>query len=514
MAAMQTARLKMTRDLRTTFFLIVASFSAILALGSSYYVSSINGNDRNPGTSKDNAWASLDAVNNREFNAGDQILFETGSVFKGQLRLESSGALGNLIRVGKYGDGPKPRIEAEGRFDEAILVRNSEYIEIADLEVTNFGDERKVKRAGVRISIHNFGTARQITLRNLYVHDVNGVNYKKISQEEFTETTGITCDNSGTHTPSRYDGLLIENCRLLRTDRDGIATRSTHKDRESNWFPNLNVVIRGNVIEDIGGDGIVVRGCDGALIERNLVMKGNQRCPDYAAGIWPHSCDNTVIQFNEVCFLKGTLDAMAFDSDGNCRNTTIQYNYSHDNEGGFFMVCGGKSNIGNVIRYNISQNDRHRLIYITGAMRDIEIYNNVVYIGEGIEAWAVWPGGGKNGYASDVRFANNIFYFEGEGKYNFGEMDYLVLENNAFYGNHVDLPVGKRRVEQDPLFKDAGSGGMGFDSLEGYQLQGDSPLAKAGIPIDNNGGRDFWGNQVLNGRIPSIGAFQIAAQSD
>ena len=60
---------------------------------------------------------------------------------------------------------------------------------------------------------------------------------------------------------------------------------------------------------------------------------------DYAAGIWPWDCDNSIIQFNEVSGVKGTKDGQAFDSDYRCRNSLFQYNYSHDNEGGFMLIC-------------------------------------------------------------------------------------------------------------------------------------------------------------------------------
>ena len=81
------------------------------------------------------------------------------------------------------------------------------------------------------------------------------------------------------------------------------------------------------LIEDVPGDGIVPIGCDGALIEYNLMRNCPGTLPhsEAAAGFWPWSCDNTVMQFNEVSDHKAPWDAQGFDSDYNCRNTTIQY---------------------------------------------------------------------------------------------------------------------------------------------------------------------------------------------
>ena len=75
------------------------------------------------------------------------------------------------------------------------------------------------------------------------------------------------------------------------------------------------MIIRGNLLEDIGGDGIKLWGSNGALVEHNVLRGGRMRCKDAAAGIWPWDCDDTVIQFNEVCGMKGTVDGQGFDSD-------------------------------------------------------------------------------------------------------------------------------------------------------------------------------------------------------
>ena len=86
----------------------------------------------------------------------------------------------------------------------------------------------------------------------------------------------------------------------------------------------------------------------------------------YNAGIWPWSTDNSLFQLNEAAFTRTTQDGQGFDSDYNSSNTKFQYNYSHDNEGGFLLICSPvkrnqEDNIGNsgtVVRYNISRNDR------------------------------------------------------------------------------------------------------------------------------------------------------------
>lgn len=360
---------------------------AAASSANTYFIDSQVGNDRNAGTSPDQAWQTLEQINKVTFQPGDQILVKTGTRYEGHLAPKGSGREGQPIVLQTYGEGPKPLIEGLVREPETLLLYNVEHWEVRDLEITNLWEERQANLAGVRVKLDNFGTAHHIHLKNLTVRDVNGSFMKKEGGG-----TGITCDNGGDQVKSRFDGLLIENCHLIRTDRDGIALRSEHKTRDDGWFPSLNVVIRKNLLEDIGGDGVVPRGCEGALVEHNVLRGGRTRCDDYAAGIWLHSSDNTVIQFNEVSGMVGTKDGQGFDSDYNCRNTLIQYNYSHDNDGGFILVCnsgtGLPTNMGNqgtVVRYNISQNDGHRIFYITGPVRNVQIYNNTIYTGKHLD---------------------------------------------------------------------------------------------------------------------------------
>ncbi len=488
-----------------------------------YYVDSEHGNDHSEGTTPDNAWKTLSRVNDTLFAPGDRILFKAGGRFSGQLAPRGSGTARAPITVDVFGQGVNPRIEAGGRFHEALFLKNQDYWEINNLELTNTGLTREKFQYGVRVAAWDFGTMRHIHLKNLFVHDVNG----SLTKEDRGEGHGIIWENGGGKIPSRFDDLLIEACHLLRTDRNGICGYSENSNRD-NWFPSLNVVIRNNLLEDIGGDGIKVWGCNGALVEHNRLFGANRRAPDYSAGIWPWSSDNTLIQSNEVTGVAGTRDGQAFDSDGNCQGTVFQYNYSHDNEGGFMLICSaGKwtlpsmvPNTGTVVRYNISQNDRARTFHISGPVKSVTIYNNDFFVKENLAVpiflftdWNGWPDG--------VFVANNIFYVEGRARYShgtgrnddgayqdapgFGSATRIKFENNAYYGNHENRPSDPKSMTADPMLLDPGDGTTGLDSLEGYKLKVNSPCIRAGVPIPKSGGRDFWGH-VVESDHPSIGA--------
>ena len=44
------------------------------------------------------------------------------------------------------------------------------------------------------------------------------------------------------------------------------------------------------------------------------------------------------------------------------------------------------------------------------------------------------------------------------------------------------------------------------DRLSGYRLKSNSPSVHAGVRIENNGGKDFWGNE-LSSESTNIGVY-------
>ena len=479
--------------------LITATFPAN---ATGYFVDSDAGDDLHHGISQTEAWKTLTPVNAHVFQPGDQLWFKAGSQFSGQLQPQGSGAVvdGKIlsIRIGKFGAGPLPRLDGEGKFPDTLLLRNVEFWEISDLEITNLGTNRAPARTGVRIVTDAFGTMRHIHLQNLFVHDVNG------DLRKDQEGCGILFESRGRN-PSRFEDLLIENCHVARTDRNGICQRGGGRTRST------RVVIRGNQLEDIGGDGIKLWGSNGGIIESNVIHGGRMRCDDYAAGIWPFDCDDTLIQFNEVSGMRGTKDGQGFDSDYLCRRSLFQYNYSHDNDGGFFLVCapGRSYNEDTVIRYNISQNDgvnSARVFHISGA-RNTKIYNNTIYVGPKqnlpLLLFNDWDGGS----ARDTFFYNNIFYVAGRVTYDWGKSQHTVFEHNVFYGGHAQLPPDVFASTNQPALVKPGSGGNGVASLAGYELR-DASACLPGKIIPDNGGRDFFGRVVPTNYPPCIGAAQ------
>lgn len=85
---------------------ILNSTSSVKVTGTSYYISSINGDDDNDGLSPETAWKTTDAltVNAWKFGPGDGVLFERGGVY----RTSSSISVKSGMTYAAYGTGAKP----------------------------------------------------------------------------------------------------------------------------------------------------------------------------------------------------------------------------------------------------------------------------------------------------------------------------------------------------------------------------------------------------------------------
>jgi len=446
----------------------------------SYYVDALRGSDANSGKSPEKAWESLDKVNSTPLAPGDRVLFRAGNVWRGQLRVTCSGNAQKPLLFGAYGKGPRPRIDAAGGYQDALLVRNAQFVELRDFELTNHGDGQATRR-GLHLVADNIGTLKRVTVSGLYIHDVNGT-------EKETDNGGIIFETHGDLVPSNFDGLQITRNIIWKVDRTGITSRSYHWKR-THWFPSVNVVISDNWVGDVGGDGIVPWATDGALIEHNIVQGANERAGCANAGIWPWSTDNSTFRLNEASGVKTTKDGEGFDSDYNSRNTCFEYNLSHDNDGGFMLVCSpgdrkreeNVGNIGTIVRYNISKDDHARTFHVSAAENTL-VCSNAIYVEKGADLQLVllsnW-----SGWAQDLQFANNLFHVEGTAAYGheIGGSDdgsYIIgpgwgpAKGVRFSGNRYD---GEHRNKPEDDSRPCSPAPIGFDDWPGPQFDPSHP---------------------------------------
>lgn len=434
-----------------------------LETSSTYYFDPVSGNDSSTGRSPVAAWKSFDRLNDLQLLPGDSVLLKSGAVFTEAFYLSCRGDSVKPIVIGKYGGEARPHIKVDATARQAMHIFNSEHVVVRDLELSNRGREMTEGLNGLLVELLNYGTAKNITIDNLFIHDVYGnLDKEKMGGGNAIQFVNFHDEKTDT-VSSRFDGLLVQNCTISDCQRNGIMMWGNWIRRL--WNPSLRVVIRNNVLDGVPGDGIVPVACEGPLVEYNVMKNCPATLPPTEAcdGIWPWSCDNAIIQYNMVSDHRSQVDGYGFDSDYNCTNTLIQYNLSFNNDGGFLLICnsGGwptdwsAGNRGTVVRYNISINDGLRdyivkgnkdyfspVIHVTGPTQNTRIEKNLFYLYKKtnpdtertlitLDDWS--------GYADSTYFMNN---------YIFTEEDYLAVNStkttNNFFGNN--LYVGDLRT--------------------------------------------------------------------
>lgn len=380
----------------------------MIKMSKTYYVSSLTGNDRNDGCKKESAFRSLGAVNSIPLNPGDRVLLECGSVFENQfLQIRDGGTAEQPIEIGSYGRGNLPVIHAKGQgiwyqdygtgldakthvgagyVSSAILLYDAHDIVLHDIEITNrpsdipgeiYSAADKMDRTGVAVVAKNKGTLRNIILKDLQIHDVQGNVYNKHMNNGGIYITALKPDDQVKTGVARFTNITVENCFVCQASRWGIAVGYTYchdqfKEAELeeglfHQYGHENIVIRNNYVKAAGGDGITPMYALRPLVEHNTVDSAaremNDRVYRYpgdrlgkvAAAIWPWKCKDAMFRFNEAADTRLNQDGMAYDADSG-DGTWYEYNYSRQNEGGCVMFCLEQA-VHNTFQNNVSYDD-------------------------------------------------------------------------------------------------------------------------------------------------------------
>ncbi|GAB6989663.1 LamG-like jellyroll fold domain-containing protein [Paenibacillus pini] len=489
--------------------------------GTNYYVdSSLTTNGDGQEAHPFNNLVSINAIT---LQAGDKVLFKRGTVYSGTFIPKGSGTNSSPILIGAYGGGTsRPIINADGQTD-AVLLKNVQYIQLRDLELTASGDNKTVRR-GVHVLGQDAGDLYGIVLQNLEIHDVRGympsTTGGNIAVGKYGNASGgIVIEVLGSAIKTAFHDIKVLDNTVHSVDRQGIYTWSNWCQRPelvgfwfnlctAKWNPFTNVLISGNHLSDIGGDGIVAKTSTDVIVEHNTLEGFNVRSNSPNAGMWTANTNHVLFQYNSASGGKTTSDGMAYDVDHSSNNITFQYNLSYDNEGGFFLLCPYAGSAGQTqnftIRYNISINDHARLFQSCGGkLINGQIYNNTMYVGPNI-ATSIFDGGST---IDTVTFANNIVYSPSGGRVNWSTSNTnLKVDHNVLYG--VPIPSWATNT----ITSNPGLTGPSLIDAGGYKLLTGSSALGAGIRIADNGGRDYFGTALQNS-TPNIGAYEGAGEA-
>lgn len=470
------------------FFAPIAFSNHAFAQNKNYYFDPLKGKDNNTGISPNKAFKNINILKRLHVQPGDSILLKSGEVFNSPLFFSGKGTISKPIVIGKYGGKARPYFKGDASELEMVHIYNSENIVLRDLEISNKGNVIRPHLSGLIVELYNYGIAQNITIENIFVHDVYGSLIKGEGNNDKDAGGGQAINiinlREGEHDsiPSCFDGLLIQDCYVKNCQRNGIMMWGNWARKY--WFPSKHVIIRRNTVDGVPGDGIVPVACENPLVEYNVMKNSPATLPASEAcdGIWPFSCDNAVIQYNIVSDHHSIVDGYGLDADYNCNNSLFQYNLTYNNDGGFLLLCnsGGwpldysVGTRGTVVRYNISINDGVRerkvqvkggyfspTIHITGPAQNSNIHHNLFYIKK--KALEVMDkrlicSDDWHGYADSTYFSHNYIYTE-ELIFAF---DSTKSTNNFFDANRY---VGSIRSLSDAFEPYSGK----FDSTLWYE---------------------------------------------
>ncbi len=498
---------------------------SLLTAGTGYardYYLSPSGNDTNPATSNQ-PWQTIAKVNAADLEPGDRVLFEGGKKFTGTITLDANdgGSTSNKVELSSYGEG---RATIDGGNESALVSRGCSHLRIANLTFVGAGRKTGNTQIGVLVAEGDDILVDQIEMSGF---QKSGFSFAGVHDGR---ATNIYAHDNGA------DGISVGAAAWGPNDRWSERIYIGYCVAENNPGDPTN-------LDNHSGSGIVVGGVHGCIIEYCEAMNNGWDMPwrgresNGPVGIWAWNADHVTIQFCVSHDNKSTGgDGGGFDLDGGVTNSILQYNYSYHNMGPGLFMCQyypAPTWKDNIIRYNISINDGYMNncsgINIGGyeLMSDAEVYNNTIY---NMLGGAVGIGG--NPLPPRIRFRNNIFV-TGKGQMIRGDASLARFEGNLYWvidpegtvaGGYKTLEewakaTGQEMVDgkliglwADPLLINADTmpriRPKDLAKLAAYNLQSGSPCVGAGLPIADNGGRDFWGNKVPTEGKPTIGAFQ------
>jgi hypothetical protein len=472
----------------------------------------------------------LAAANAIALQPGDALAFRRGTTCRGQLLLRASGTDAAPILVGSYGHGSAARIDANGAV-AAVQLRNAAWVTVQDLELTAPGDGRTPRR-GVWAVDDDGGDLAGLVLQRLAIHDVRGVTTATrpdlgLPAGKYAGASGgIVLEALGNTRPSAFVAPVIRDNDLRTVGREGIYLWSNWCVRPqlarfwagklctAPWHPAERPLIENNRLVDIGGDGIAPMTVAGGRIAHNTLDGFNRYAGGYNAGMWSANSVDVVFAHNATSGGKTTNDGMAYDVDHSSQGMVFEYNYSHDNEGGFFLICPyGVHQPGSpehfTIAWNLSVDDHARSFQICagGGVDSGRIHNNTIVVpdsGQGTHA-LVWTSRGLPKDAVKLRFDSNLW---------------LRLDSRASLplawaaSNQGSISSSHDLYDQVPPMPGARDAVLAPAALTAatpasrnprdFVPTADSPAVHAGRPLTDAAATDFFGHRV-DPKAPGIG---------
>jgi hypothetical protein len=389
-----------------------------------YYISPF-GNDSNAGVSTNQPWQSIDRVNAARLQPGDSVRFHANQTFKGNLIFSGldTDAVDKPITFGSYGEGSATIDAGTGA---GFFAKNRGGVRIVDLNFVGMGADQNTS-SGIRF-VNTLPEHKKLTHIHIDSVEVSGFKHAGICIAAQPIDRGW-CG---------FSDVKITHANVHNNGDVGISCLGAWNPEEEGYSHTNIYVGKCRVYKNLGfpgkgshsGNGIVLAQVDGATIEHCEAFE-NGKLNDCEVGgpvgIWTWDSNRVLIQFNESHHNRtgSSKDGGGFDLDGGVRNSIVQYNYSHDNDGAGYLLAqfeGARTFHNNVIRYNVSKNDGRKNSYggihfwstnANGGVRNTTIYRNTVCTSESVTGNPAAVDCMSEGI-HNIRFYNNTFKTDAE----------------------------------------------------------------------------------------------------
>jgi len=261
----------------------------------------------------------------------------------------------------------------------------------------------------------------------------------------------------------------------------------------------------------------------------------DSRMWERGSGLWMYTCNDVIVQKSIFEDAYGVQDSFGAHIDWGNERVVIQYCLSKNNFGGFVEILGENLDCG--YRYNISIGDGTRtgvhngkIFWVSdfaGANRKIGsknnfIYNNTIFIPttNPVTSSPMNPDLLIRENTEDTFIYNNLIYINSGASMTVkidNNQDLNFFRNNLYFGNVQINNNSAFEHHSSEIFSDPKLVNPGSIDANDYKLQPLSPAIGKGILItgsndvknfiNNNGGRDYFGNSVSNSEKPNIGAY-------
>ena len=455
------------------FFAVLFAF-AYQAQAVNYYLKA-NGSDANTGLSVAQAWKNPAKINALDLNPGDSVLFKAGDTFNGVIYLETEddGLPASPVHFGTYGGTARADLVVGD--SDGFRVIDAGGISIANINFVGNGLTSPVGLSGV--TFFNNSAVQGTKIAYIFIKNisVSGFRGTGLAFWGFSEGSGwkdVTILNSEFF--HNGEAGILTNGSVILGPNDSVLDYAHKNFRISYCKVNNNDGIP-TVTDRHTGNGIVMRKIAKLVVdhcEAGYNGGSNPYLYNGPSGIWTTQCRDVLFEFNEAHHnqTRGNTDGGGFDFDGGTCNGLMQYNYSHDNDGGGFLIAqfGTATRMDTtVFRYNVTQNDGRKNNYggITlwsqdqnnGGVDHCYIYNNIVYIKQSPAPWGYNPAVFMaSPFLFKTYFMNNVFYSE------IGQISNTVYRPGVnFLGNIYLAPRGVTRN-----FSMAGRNFVRLDSMQ------------------------------------------------